>query len=398
MRSLLGCPAFVVLWWANLASSLAGWSLGIAASVQVYLATSSPLATSGLLIASMLPAVALGSVAGVLADRVSRTRLLQIVSALRVAIVAILPLTPHAGIVTLYTVAILQSAAMQFFTPAEQAIVAQVVPVRLLPAALAANSAGTNITRLVAPAFGGALMSLVGFRWATTVVTVLLAAAAMLLWLLPDVPTEPAAPQSFWRDWLAGLHELRRNSTAAAVATLQLLDAAKEGALSALFPVLMLGVIGMSPTFMGVVNSSFAVTGVMAGPLIPLILRRCGYTWPIAVGATVSGLALLAMVLLPVPGVALVAFAVSGLPWTVSWVSCQTLLLVSTAPYCRARTVGTIGSLYSAATLISAAATGFTASAFGTTTVLMVASGVQIAAGPVFWMMRRTPHYSPGRI
>lgn len=395
MRSLLSCPAFVVLWSANLASSLAGWSLGIAASVQVYLATGSPLATSMLLIASLLPAVALGSVAGVLADRVSRTRLLQIVSALRMAIVAILPLTPHAGIGTLYTVAILQSAAMQFFTPAEQAFVAQVVPADLLPTAIAANSAGTNVTRLVAPALGGALMSLLGFGWTTAVVTVLLAIAAILLLLLPDVPTEHAAPQSFWRDWLAGLHELRRNRTAAAVTTLQLLDAAKEGALSALFPVLMLGVIGMSPTFMGVVNSSFAVTGIIAGPMIPLILRRCGYTWPIAVGATVSGLALLGMVLLPVPMVALAAFAVSGFPWTVSWVSCQTLLLISTDQLCRARTVGTIGSLYSAATLISAAATGFTASVFGPTSVLMVAAGIQIVAGPVFWLLRRPVLYHP---
>ncbi|MDQ2846700.1 MAG: MFS transporter [Actinomycetota bacterium] len=401
MRSLLRYPAFVVLWCANLASSLAGWSLGIALSVQVFETTRSPLATSALLIASSLPSAVLGSVAGVIADRVSRTRLLQLVSWLRVGIIAVLPLT-HGAVGALYLVAIAQATAMQFFGPAEQATVAQVVPDRLLPLALGANSAATNTTRLVAPALGGGLITLFGFSWTTAIVAGLLGCAAVLLCFLPAGSAKPQGVQPLWRDWLDGIHELRANRTTTAVTAVQLLDAVKEGALTALFPVLMLGVIGVSPAYMGVVNSSFAVTAIGAGLAVPAVVRRCGYRWPIAVGVTVSGLLIVLLGAIPLPIVALGAFFVSGFPFTISWVAANTLLLVRTEESHRARTVGVVGGLYSAVMLMAAAIAGVAASLFGTPAVLIAAAGFQVAAGPIFALMlprasRLSEDLAPGR-
>lgn len=390
MRSLLRYPAFVVLWCANLASSLAGWSLGIALSVQVFETTRSPLATSGLLIASSVPSAVLGSVAGVIADRVSRTRLLQVVSWLRVGIIAMLPLT-HGADPALYLVAIGQATAIQFFGPAEQATVAQVVPDRLLPIALGANSAATNTTRLVAPALGGGLMTLLGFSWTTAFVAGLLGCAAILLCFLPAGSAKPHSAQPLFRDWLDGVRELRANRTTTAVTAVQLLDAVKEGALTALFPVLMLGVIGVSPAYMGAVNSSFAVTAIVAGLAVPAVVRRFGYRWPIAVGVTCSGVLIVLLGVLPLPIVALGAFFVSGFPFTISWVAANTLLLIGTAERHRARTVGAVGSLYAAVMLIAAAAAGVAASEFGTPAVLIVAASFQIVAGPIFVLILPRP-------
>ncbi|MGI8415373.1 MAG: MFS transporter [Nakamurella sp.] len=383
MRSLLRYPEFVVLWCANLASSLAGWSLGIALSVQVFETTRSPVATSALLIASSLPSALLGSVAGVVADRVSRSRLLQLVSWLRVGIIAVLPLT-NGTVVALYLVATAQATAMQFFGPAEQATVAEVVPDRLLPIALGANSAATNTTRLVAPALGGGLMTLLGFSWTTAIVAGLLGCAAILLCFLPAGSARPQGVQPLWSDWIDGIRELRSNRTTTAVAAVQLLDAVKEGALTALFPALMLGVIGVSPAYMGVVNSSFAVTAIVAGLAVPWVVRRYGYRWPIAVGVTVSGVLIVLLGAVPLPIVALGVFFVSGFPFTISWVATNTLLLIGTEESHRARTVGVMGSLYAAVTLIAAAGAGIAAALFGTPAVLIVAACFQIAAGPIF--------------
>ena len=142
--------------------------------------------------------------------------------------------------------------------------------------------------------------------------------------------------------------------TARGVAALQMLDACKEGALSGLFPVLMLGVIGTSSAFMGIVNSAFAVTALLAGPTIAFTVRRFGYRLPIATGTAVSGALLLALSLHPTPAAALGVFALSGYPFTIAWVAANTMLILHTTENFRARAVGGINSLYSITMLTSA--------------------------------------------
>jgi MFS family permease len=389
MRLLLRRRAFGLLWCANLCSSTAGWALGIALAVHVFEVTASPLATSGLLVAGAAPAVVLGTVGGVVADRVDRTRLLQVVSWLRVVIVASLGLTGREDVWPLYVVVAVHASAMQFFAPAEQASVAALVLPSELPAAAGANSVSSNVTRLVAPAMGGALMGMVGFDSMVAVIGGMLAAAALLLLRLPTPEARPARarPSSFARDWQEAFVELRANRATRAIAALQVLDACKEGAYSALFPVLMLGVVGASATFMGIVNSSFAVTALVAGPAVAPIVRRYGYRSPIAAGASTAGLLLATLACLPYPSVALLTVLLAGFPFTVSWVACSALVLLSTRHGRRARTVGTLGSLYAATMLLSAAVAGMAAEHVGTVAVLLVAAALQVAAGPVFLVM-----------
>jgi MFS family permease len=391
VRLLLQSRPFLLLWSANLFASLAGWALGIALSVRVFELTRSPFATSTLLIAGTLPAVLFGSAAGVVADRVNRVRLLQAVSLVRVAIVAALAVTGGTSISTLYLFVILQAAAMQLFIPAEQAVLADLIPRDDLPAAAGANSVATNVTRLVAPALGGALITLAGFTVTTVALAVLLTMASLLLSQLPRLASgQHIARSTFWTDLKHCLGEITTNRTMGAVATLQCLDACKEGALSGLYPVLMLGIVKTTPTFMGVVNSSFAVTAVLAGPLVAIVVRRFGYRIPIATGATLSGLLLLTLARIPTPNVAFATFLLAGLPFTISWVSCNTLVLITTPADRRARTIGTLGSFYAATMLFSAGTAGIAAQACGPIPILTIAASLQTLAGPAFMMMTRT--------
>jgi MFS family permease len=292
-----------------------------------------------------------------------------------------------------YAVVLLQGAAMQFFVPAEQTLIATAVSTHDLPAAAGANSAATNVTRLVAPALGGGLMSLAGFTITTGIIVGMLSLAALLLsGLAPTAHTGETRDSDLFADWREGLLELRINRTARAIATLQTLDAFKEGALSALFPVLMLGVIGTTPAFMGIVNSSFAVTALLAGPSVAFVVTRLGYRSPIAAGATASGLLLVTLIVVPTQNVALLTFFLAGFPFTISWVACGTLLLLSTPHSRRARSLGTLGSTYAATMLISATAAGLAAETVGPIPVLLFAAGLQVIAGPVFLVMTRALH------
>ena len=394
MRELARYPAFLWLLAAGGASSLAGWALGIALSVQVYELTHSPLTTSGLLITSLAPSVLLGTFAGVVGDRVSRVRLLKTVSWLRVVIVASLWFSSGTNLPWIFTVPLLQSAAMAFFIPAHQATIAQVVPERLLSAATGLNSATVNTTRLIAPALGGLSVSVLGFEGTTAVVSVLLLISAVLIGRVKVTDQKNGSHgSSVLRDWIEGLKELKANRDSSAITVLQTMDAWKEGMVSALFPVLMLGVIGTSPAIMGVVNSSFALTAIVGGIACPLIVQRYGYRTPIAVGATTTGALLLVLIWLPSTPMALTIWLLSGFPFTVSWVACNTLLLLTTKEHLRARTVGTLGSLYGFNSLIAAAIAGITAELYGVLPVLIVAGIIQTLAGPTYRLMSR--HHQP---
>lgn len=392
--------AFSLLFFANLGSSSAGWALGVALSVEVFERTRSAAAAGLLLIASNLPAAALGSIGGVVGDRVNRRTLLLVTSIVRAGLAACLWLFPVTnGLWLLYAVAVLQAAAQQLFTPAEQRTIAAVVPPQHLLAANSANSVGTNATRIAAPALGGLLIGVLGFTYTITVTAGILAGAAALIALLPrsvgDTETDassgtaPERPSSVLGDWVDGIRELRRNVDTRAVAGLQALDAVKEGIVSTVFPVLMLGVIAASPAAMGLVNSSFAITAVLVAPFIPWIVKRSGYGCAVSVGAVITGFVMFPLVFWPSLWLALATFLVSGAPFTVSFVSSNTLLITSVRESHRARAVGMMATIYAALMLATAAIAGLAADAIGVLPVLGVAATLQVLAGLFFAWIRR---------
>lgn len=406
MRFVLGQRRFRLLWCAGLLSSLAGWSFGIAASVHLYQVTGSPGATAGLVVASTAPSIALAGIGGVVADRVDRVRLLQIVSIIRVITMASLVV---AGDQTwaLWTVAAIQGVALQFFAPAEQATVADVVSGEYLAEATGANSAAINVTRLAGPALGGALLAALGFQLTVVVVAGALAGAAALLATLPttaptphdDASGPPRIVEGWARSWATGWVAAFTGRDRRAVLTLQMCDALKEGALSSLFPVLLLGVIGAGPVFTGLVNSSFAISAVLAGPAVAAITRRLGYRTPIITGAAVAAVLLLWLAIWPSRASALASFALSGFPFTISWVAAATLLLIATRPETRGRVVATTNTAYATVMTLSALAAGAAAPAIGAPAVLTIAATAQLLvllALALWWARARPAEPAPG--
>ena len=93
---------------------------------------------------------------------------------------------------------------------------------------------------------------------------------------------------------------------------------------------------------------------------------------------------------------ALTIWFLSGFPFTISWVACNTLLLLTTEDHMRARTVGTLGSLYGLNSLIAAATAGITAELYGVLPVLIAAGIIQTLAGPTYRIMSRHQNTNPG--
>ena len=155
MIGVLRRPDFALLWCGGLVS-VAGDSMLLAVlPYVVYASTGSTLATAGMTVAELVPGIVLGSVAGVLADRWDRRRLLVATNLLQALAVAAALLVREPGLLAVvYVVAVLQSSLSAFALPAETSLLPGLVPEEDLVAANALNALNNRVGRLVGAAAG----------------------------------------------------------------------------------------------------------------------------------------------------------------------------------------------------------------------------------------------------
>lgn len=191
MLSLLRRRDFALLWTGGLVSVAGDWVLNAALPFFVYEETESTVATAGMIVARLAPAVLLGSIAGVFVDRWSRKRLLVWTNLLQAAVVALLLLVPGEGWLWLvFAVAAAQSVLAAFSSPAESALLPALVTEDELLAANALNTLNNRIARLAGVPLGGALLAYLGLETVVIVdaATFVLAAALIAPIAAPSTP------------------------------------------------------------------------------------------------------------------------------------------------------------------------------------------------------------------
>jgi MFS family permease len=106
--------------------------------------------------------------AGALADRMSKRRIMvaaQSAMAVDAAILSILVLTGTVQLWMVFVISAMDGVAGAFYSPATQAFVSELVPLKNLPNAVSLNSASFNGARLLGPGLGGLLIAGVGVGW-----------------------------------------------------------------------------------------------------------------------------------------------------------------------------------------------------------------------------------------
>ena len=137
-RSVLAIPAFRRLWQAMAFGSLGDW-LGLLATTAMAQQLSggnyatANFAIAGVFIARLLPAVFLGPIAGVIADRMDRRLLMVVADVIRFALYISIPIVNN--YFWLYTATILVECVSLFWSPAKDASVPNLVPKEKLESA-----------------------------------------------------------------------------------------------------------------------------------------------------------------------------------------------------------------------------------------------------------------------
>jgi len=160
---------FVLLWQGQLVSQVGSQAFHIAMLFWVKQITGSASMMGLLLMASTIPAVLLGPIAGTFADRHSR-RLILIVcdtfSGLSVlSLAALMFLMPQANDLTLiwiFIVSVLVAIFNAFFRPAQSAAIPDLVPSEKLTSANSLNQSSFQISNLVGQGLGGVLFRVLG--------------------------------------------------------------------------------------------------------------------------------------------------------------------------------------------------------------------------------------------
>ena len=159
-RETLAIPAFRRLWLAQLGAQLGEAIALVAMPLLVYGLTGSAELLSLIFVIQLLPRVVLAPVAGLLADRLDRRRIILGADLARAALVALLPFADRAWQIAL--VAALVAVGNAVARPAELAAVPMVVPPAHLVPALSISQVAASVVRVVGPALAAGIIAVTG--------------------------------------------------------------------------------------------------------------------------------------------------------------------------------------------------------------------------------------------
>jgi MFS family permease len=273
---------FRLLWCGGLVSALGSWLLVLALPAHVFLVTGSLRDTGLTIAAEYVPLLALGPVAGVLADRWDRRRLMIWTNLYCAAAVATMLLGTSAGRYwVLYLALIAENCGSVLYSPASQARTPAIVGTGSgLSSANALISFGSGAVRLIGGPLGGILLPFCGINWliCVDVISYLLAATAVFMTSRQGSEqvrrtAARAMAKDVVRDLREGMRVLREQPVALALLPVMLTFLAANAALSSVlipFGIQRLG--GSEQT--GFLLSCLGIGFLAGAPLIRPLLDR----------------------------------------------------------------------------------------------------------------------------
>jgi predicted MFS family arabinose efflux permease len=281
--------------WAGSAVTL------VALPMLLYQRTGSPALTALLTTFEALPYLVFGLLAGALADRWSRRRIMVVTSVVEALVLASVPVASVLGVLStpqLLVVAVLTATMAVFFDAASFGALPTMVPRSQLPAAQSASTAVSTVISLAGPAVGGGLAAVTGAAEAMTVNAITFAVAAVLLGRLPlaSIRSTSARRSTIRADIAEGLRFIARHQLVRSLTLLGVGNSITSGAVLGLLVVVCVERVGL-PSDSSQIGLFYAVSGLgalAATALLPVLVRRLPVGWTTLLGLGANWILLVA--------------------------------------------------------------------------------------------------------
>jgi MFS family permease len=384
---LLNAP-FAFYWSSRVLVVLALQMQTVAIGWQLYSLTGSALDLGLVGLVQFVPTVVLTLVVGQVADRYDRRLVVVVCEVAQAGASAVLALGSFGGWLTrdgILTMAAIIGAARAFENPARAAYLPRLVPLALLPRAIATVTSAGQTARIVGPALGGVLYAL-GPTTVYTVVAGLFVVGATLIACVGDVQPAHTPDEITPASLFSGVAFIVRQRLLLGLLSLDLFAVLLGGA-TALLPIFARDILGTGPWGLGLLRAAPAI-GALAMSLVLTrhpIDRRAGPA--LFVGLIVFGLATIVFGLSTTLPLSLAALVVLGTGDLLSVVIRHSLVQIRTPDGMRGR-VSAVHSLFTGTSnQLGEFESGLLAALFGAVPAVLI-GGVGTLVVVFAWMVR----------
>jgi predicted MFS family arabinose efflux permease len=381
---------FTVVWIATVVANVGTWMYNAASGWLMTTLNPDPLTVSLVQVASSLPMFLFALPAGAVADTVDKRRFLigseivvTVIAAISAALVWLDLMNP--SVLLLFT--FLLSAGAAFTAPAWQSIVPQLVPKQDLPAAVASNGVGVNISRAIGPALGGVVIGALGIAapfWINALSNFAVI-GALFWWQPPASQGSGLPPERLTGAMVIGFRHARYNPNLRATVIRAAAFFFFASAYWALLPLVARDQIAGGPELYGILLGAIGVGAVVGAFALPWMKATLGPDGLVASGTLGTAVSLLLLGVAHHSAVGLTACVIAGVSWIAVLSSLNVSVQVSLPDWVRGRGLALFVTVFFGAMTAGSALWGQLASALGLPSAHIIAASGAVAGIALTW-------------
>lgn len=268
---------FRAVWTASLASNFGGLIQSVGAAWLMTSITTSSDMVALVQASTALPIMLFSLACGAIADSFDRRKVMLVAQSFMLIVSVLLTIFAYKGLITpwlLLSFTFLIGCGTALNNPSWQASVGDMVPREDLPAAVALNSMGFNLTRSVGPAIGGIIVAAAGAAAAFAVnAASYIALLTVLARWKPNLPASKLPRETLGAAMGAGIRYVAMSPNIGKVLLRSSTFGFTSGSILALLPLVARDLVQGGPLTFGIMLGAFGL-GAVGGALISGRLRQ----------------------------------------------------------------------------------------------------------------------------
>ncbi|MDM7925281.1 MAG: MFS transporter [bacterium] len=374
-------------------SLIGSWMQSVAMGWLVYRLTHSAFLLGVIGFTSQIPSLFLGPLAGVLADRMDKRRLLLIIQAgfmLQASLLAGLVLTDRIGVPSLIGLSLWMGLVNAFDVPVRQSMVVQLVErPEDLANAIALNSMMFNGARLIGPSIAGLILAAAGEGVCFLLNAVSFTAVIGALWAMKPVPGIVSRKRRIGAELRDGFRYAWGFLPIRSILTVMALISLFGMSYHVLLPVFAKEILGGGPHTLGFLMGATGVGAVFGAFAMASRTSPSGLEKVLPAAGAVFGLGLIVMSFSRSPLFSYAVMAVIGLGMMTFMISCNTLIQTLVDEDKRGRVMALYAMAFMGTTPLGALLVGSLADRIGAPAAAAVGGLLCLVCAA--WFLRKLP-------